>query len=894
MANDIQKKLGTIASYKNDRDGSVLIPHPVIGIVKNNVDPTHNGKVYVYIENYGGIDPNDSKNWFPVRYMSPYFGTSSDQDSKKDSNKTGLGSFINNLHSFGLWTGSPSIGTRVICIFINGRPEQGYYIGSSPATGSHGMMPAIAASSNVVPNNSESTSYGGATRLPVTEVNLGNPSIRNSRTINTDPKPVHSYQASILSSQGLIRDNIRGTIGSSSTRESPSAVVGISTPGRPIYEGGYNNQTINDAIKTGDNSKLKQIGSLGGHSIVMDDGTLKGEDQLVRIRTSAGHQIMMSDSGQSLFIIHSNGHSWIELGKEGTVDIYAANSFNVRTVGDINFHADRDINLNAKRNLNMYGESVKIDSDKSTMLYSGQDFAVQSVGKYSVKSGSTVSIDSQGNSNYSSKGTNYITGKPIHLNTGKGPEADSVPKTGFRSHKDAVFSQTVGWMQPSPDPLVSIVTRAPTHQPWEGSNKGVDVEIKQTAPTTASEPTEGVQTANSAAPAAPTTTTTPEAVRTVPAQQAVKSGSNTIVDAPTMQAVVSQQATTNTTLSAAEKLAQGVVPGVAGLTLKQLEGNVTKVGTADFIADKIKAGMSFTESAGKTLMTGVEGAKTAEQLVSNSTAQVATVAKSMQTAATGLISRGIITGKEAVTQVTGVVMAAANFGVSTVANLIKSPATAVMGAVAGGIEKVKAIGNMISSGNFAAGIGDKLMSGVKGIASSITGLGGALSAGVAGITAKLQSVAKQAFSLVEGSFGKLKAGVPNPLGGLKQARELSGPEKQIAKLNSASEEITQAENNLREAKKLARQAGEQADNSSIQQAESLLAQAKQKSAQLSSEIVVGTSDAAETINAATKTGLNSLPGGVGAFAAQVTSGVSNSLASLKDAASKIIKLTGKG
>ena len=35
--------------------------------------------------------------------------------------------------------------------------------------------------------------------------------------------------------QGLVQDNVRGTTSSSARRESPSAVFGISTPGRVRY-----------------------------------------------------------------------------------------------------------------------------------------------------------------------------------------------------------------------------------------------------------------------------------------------------------------------------------------------------------------------------------------------------------------------------------------------------------------------------------------------------------------------------------------------------------------------------------------------------------------------------------------------------------------------------------
>ena len=111
-------------------------------------------------------------------------------------------------------------------------------------------------------------------------------------------------------------------------------LFGISTPGRPIYEGGYDDTTIADAVKDDSipDKNFKVVGRRGGHSVVLDDGDIAGKDQLMRFRTSSGHMIMMNDSIQSLFIIHANGQSYIELGREGTIDMYSTNSVNIRTI----------------------------------------------------------------------------------------------------------------------------------------------------------------------------------------------------------------------------------------------------------------------------------------------------------------------------------------------------------------------------------------------------------------------------------------------------------------------------------------------------------------------------------------------------------------------------------
>ena len=99
------------------------------------------------------------------------------------------------------------------------------------------------------------------------------------------------------------------------------------------------------------------VGRRGGHSFVMDDGDIAGNNSLVRIRTAQGHQITLSDDGNCLYICHANGQAWIELGQEGTLDVYTTNSINLRTEGTLNLHADKDININAGGNLTMLGNS---------------------------------------------------------------------------------------------------------------------------------------------------------------------------------------------------------------------------------------------------------------------------------------------------------------------------------------------------------------------------------------------------------------------------------------------------------------------------------------------------------------------------------------------------------
>ena len=475
MAQDYFKPKGQLPASKPDSGGGVIRNTPTLAIVKNNIDATRGGRIQVYLEDFGAPDPEDSSSWVTVSYMSPFFGATPGSASNQ---KDDYGTYTQNPSSYGMWFSPPDIGSTVICIFINGDPSYGYYIGSVLQPELLQMIPAIGASPDIVANGPESAGLGGATLLPVTNINTNNSAITDGVGFLTAPKPVHSYSSSIYFQQGLIRDSIRGPITSSALRESPSRVGwGVSTPGRPIYQGGFtDNNVLTSGIKSSTES-LKLVSRRGGHSIVMDDGNVIGKDQLIRLRTALGHQILMSDDGQTLFIIHANGQSYIELGKEGTIDMYATNSVNIRTQGDLNLHADNNININAKKDLNIQADNIKINAETDISYRSGGNFSGYTLGTFTVKVNGSMSMGAGGEGSYASAGTMYVNGSKINLNTGSTSVTPAeVPKIPVVTHTDTLFDKVKGWLA-APGYLLSIVSRAPAHAPWANANQGVDVKV---------------------------------------------------------------------------------------------------------------------------------------------------------------------------------------------------------------------------------------------------------------------------------------------------------------------------------------------------------------------------------------------------------------------------------
>jgi hypothetical protein len=479
MADNIIRDEGVAQNYRFNRGGTPAEFGPFIGVVKNNVDPTRQGRLQVYIEQFAGPDPEDKTLWRTVSYCPSFYGATPPQPGKK-GNTDGVGGYLDgNPQSYGMWFTPPDVGVSVLVVFAGGDPNFGFYIGCIPDAGMTHMIPAIGASKAFdIENSDQKSYYNGAKVLPVTEINPNNLKISDNPKFFNQPKPVHSFIAAEMFQQGTLADQQRGPIGSTSQRESPSAVFGVSTPGRAVYQGGLSESDIKKRIAAGSitDNDINIIGRKGGHSIVLDDGDLEGNDRLVRIRTGGGHQITMSDDGNFFYIVHANGQTWLEFGQEGTVDVYATNSVNVRTQGTINLHADKDINMFAKGTINMKSMlGTTIETEKKLNVSSTDEMTLYSKARIAVLASGSLAIVSN-NGSWNAGGAMVLQAGGIDLNGGSAETVEPPVKLEKRVMPDTEFNNATGW-QISATGLESIVTRAPTHEPWPFHNQGVDVEV---------------------------------------------------------------------------------------------------------------------------------------------------------------------------------------------------------------------------------------------------------------------------------------------------------------------------------------------------------------------------------------------------------------------------------
>jgi hypothetical protein len=245
--------------------------------------------------------------------------------------------------------------------------------------------------------------------------------------------------------------------------------------------------------------------------------------------------------------------------------------------------------------------------------------------------------------------------------------------------------------------------------------------------------------------------------------------------------------------------------------------------------------------------------------------QAEIVANSVKDTTNRLVSTGILTGKESPAQAAGLVLAGTTQGLA-----------ALNKTLTGGIASTTAMANDIASGKFAGGLSDKAAGGLK---TSLTGMidgakdkVAALGDSVVNLKDNLKTGLQNAFSAVEKSFGKLKAGMPNKLGPADNSppAEKSDTAKSALSYESAQLEVESATDALFAAKRDFRNEPTPENQTKMQTAEAALSAARQKQSQASTTFLktaggLATTPALDTLKTSLNSGLNALPGGAGAL-----------------------------
>ena len=453
-----------------------------------------------------GNDIGDSGQSYSVKYASPFYGSTAYENMGQN-----VADFNDTQKTYGMWFPAVEIGTTVLVVFVNGEASEGYFIGCVPGRFMNQMIPAIGASASFEATAEQKKKYDTTLPLPVAEINRRANTLEKGTNTEKIKKAIHPIADRFLE-QGLLEDDVRGITTSSSRRMIPNSVFGISTPG---------------PFDRGANAKKQFIGSpqskspvqlpasrLGGTTLVMDDGDDRfvrkkpaGEgpveyaeiakkekgnvdipfNEYFRVRTRTGHQILLHNSEDLIYIGNSRGTTWIELTSNGKIDIYAEDSISIHTENDLNFRADRDINFEAGRNINLRTEEGRLHADVATnleivvgengLITTTGNIDINTTGNNKITSGGTLDIKSGGAAKITAGGdfsvgaaNTTISGGDINLNGPTAPTAEDAALTELLpTHANIKTSSSSTWgnkKRYSDGTLDSIMKRIPMHEPW--------------------------------------------------------------------------------------------------------------------------------------------------------------------------------------------------------------------------------------------------------------------------------------------------------------------------------------------------------------------------------------------------------------------------------------------
>ena len=394
-------------------------PGPYVGTVKGNIDPTRMGRLKVHIPSLASTSNPTEDQLITCEYLAPFYGAKGGKYAK------GAGiDFADSQHSYGMWMVPPDLETKVLVIFAEGKMNQAYWIGCVQEPYTNHMTPGIASSTNTNdlgdagfegPDagevESKKTKYGSE-NVPSGELNRNRQGALQNGNYESIPKPIHPFAETLLK-QGLSADDIRGNTSSSARRETPSRVFGISTPGR------LDETTTRVSVGTKDSEAKDFVTRKTGHTFVMDDGDVDGNNQLTRLRTASGHQLLMHDTEGVVYLANGSGKAFIEMDTDGTISVYSEGGINMRTGLDFNLHSDTNINFHAKGTINFTSENHVSLNAEGYLFAMGEKGVFSSATKGAVRHYGRDGISSytDGTQLHGAGGRIDLAGSQVHLNS---------------------------------------------------------------------------------------------------------------------------------------------------------------------------------------------------------------------------------------------------------------------------------------------------------------------------------------------------------------------------------------------------------------------------------------------------------------------------------------------
>lgn len=167
----------------------------------------------------------------------------------------------------------------------------------------------------------------------------------------------------------------------------------------------------------------------GFHAISMDDSK---DNCRMRFRTTTGHQILLDDTNERIYISTNEGANWVEMDSDGSIDIFSNTKVSIHAVGDINLRSE---------------QTVRIDADLGVHIRSGANV--------NITAATNVNSHAEGSVVQQSGGSTTMSANSYHINGG----SDITMSAGTINTNGPTARST------TPEDAF-VASRIPLHEPW--------------------------------------------------------------------------------------------------------------------------------------------------------------------------------------------------------------------------------------------------------------------------------------------------------------------------------------------------------------------------------------------------------------------------------------------
>lgn len=417
-----------------------------IGEVIDTNDPQQMGRLRVYCPALGDSDSSPITNIPWAMYAAPFAGAN-DIGQRGRGQDTTKGPV-----AYGMWN-IPKVGSYVLLACIDGNPQYRFWFAA--------IYPQFLTHTMPHGRFSYRDEMGeGKPEGPMSSAEEPIQPLYNNQTAAFGDRTSHEWRTRGADSQASLLDTEFVGLkneGEYSAVADDRGIQYTAGDGKTITSNqGYGKSRVEPDLsyKSTDGTNWDPTSHAwvtpGFHSISMED---RADNCRMRFRTTGGHQIILDDTNERIYISTAQGQTWIEIDERGTIDVYSEQDFSVHARGDINLKTDKAFRVVADEGVHITsgGETrirsvsdIHVRTGQNLRLRAGKEMRLDSAADMHLITGAKGMFSSGGTLNLSSSANMFLSASPkIYLN---GPPATNAKQAG---EKEA-FS----------------VSRLPEHEPW--------------------------------------------------------------------------------------------------------------------------------------------------------------------------------------------------------------------------------------------------------------------------------------------------------------------------------------------------------------------------------------------------------------------------------------------